>query len=83
MERPQDTIEESAESVNPKDQGPSIPDPFEVARGEDDVPVVSTEALIKISQDMARVFVKPLPLTAVGEGCHTEHRSFNLIFWHY
>ena len=62
MERPQ-----------AKDQGPSIPDPFEVARGEDDVPVVSTEALFKISQDMERVFVKPLPLTAVGEGM--PHRA--------
>ena len=56
MERPQDTVEESTESVNPKDQGPSTPDPSESARGEhDDVPVMLTEALFKISQDMARV----------------------------
>ena len=56
MERPKDTVEESAESVNPKDQGPSALSPSEPARGEhDDVPVVSTEALFKISQDMVRV----------------------------
>ena len=55
MERPQDTVEESAESVNPKDQGPSAPGPFELARGEHDIPVMSIEALLNISQDMARV----------------------------
>ena len=49
MERPQDTVKESVESVNPKDQGPSTPRPFEPVRGEHDVPVVSTEALLKIS----------------------------------
>ena len=54
LEQPQDTVEESAESVNPKDQDPSSPGPSESARGEHDVPVVSTEALFKISQDMAR-----------------------------
>ena len=55
MEQPQDTVEERAESVNPKDQGPSAPGPFEPARGEHGVPVVSTKALFKISQDMTRV----------------------------
>ena len=55
MERPQDTVEESAESVNPKDQGPLAPYPSEPVRGEHDVPVVSIEALFKISQDMVRV----------------------------
>ena len=55
MERPQDTVEKSVESVNPKDQGPSAPGPSEPAKGEHDVPVVSTEVLFKISQDMARV----------------------------
>ena len=55
MERPQDPVEESAESVNPKDQGPSAPDPSKPARGEHNVLVVSTEALLKISQDLERV----------------------------
>ena len=55
MERPQDTVEKSVESVNSKDQGPSAPSPSEPTRGEHDVPVMSTEALLKISQDMARV----------------------------
>ena len=58
MERPQDTIEESTESVNLKDQGLSAPGPFELAKGERDVPVLSTKALFKISQDMARVLDK-------------------------
>ena len=55
MERSQDTIEESAKSVNPKYQGPSAPSPSELTKGEHDVLVVSTEALLKIFQDMARV----------------------------
>ena len=55
MERPQATVKESSKSVNPKDQGPSALDPFELARGEHDVPILSTEALLKISQDMAKV----------------------------
>ena len=55
MERPQDIVEESAESVNPKDQGPSAPGPSKLTRGEHDVLVVPTEALLKISQDMAKV----------------------------
>ena len=49
MERSQDIIEESAISVNSKDQGPSAPSPSKSARGEHDVPSVSTEALFKIS----------------------------------
>ena len=55
MERPQDPVEESSKSVNPKNQGPSAPDPSKPARGEHDILVVSTETLLKISQDMARV----------------------------
>ena len=49
MERLQDTVEESAENVNPKDQGPSAPGPSKPTRDEHDVHVVSTEALFKIS----------------------------------
>ena len=49
MERSQDIVEESAKSVNSKDQGPLAPSPSKPARGEHDVPIVSTEALFKIS----------------------------------
>ena len=55
MERPQDTVEESSESINSEDQSPSAPGPSESARGEHDVLVMLTEVLFKISQDMARV----------------------------
>ena len=55
MELPQDTVKESTESSNPKDLGPSIPCPLKPDRGEHDVPIVSTKALLKISQDMERV----------------------------
>ena len=54
MERPQDTIEESVESVNPKDQGPSALGPFKSAKGEHDILVMSYEAF-NIFQDMASV----------------------------
>ena len=64
MERPQDTVEESVESVNPKYQGPSTPSPSKPARGEHDVPVVSTEALLKLSQDMERVLNRLTTLRA-------------------
>ena len=55
MEQPQDTVEESAERFYSKDQGPLAPAPCEPARGEHDVPIMSIEALLKISRDMARV----------------------------
>ena len=54
MEWPKDTVEESVESVNPKDQGLIVPGPSKSARGEHDILVVSIEALLKISQDMGR-----------------------------
>ena len=50
MERPQDTVEESVENVSLKDQGPSALSPSKPARGECDVPVVSTEVV----QDFSR-----------------------------
>ena len=46
MDRPQDTVEEVAESVNPREQGPSK----SVRR---DCDIKPTEALLKISHDMA------------------------------
>ena len=47
MDRP----EEAAESVNPREQGLSTSEP-----SESNVPNEPTEALLKISQDMAQVF---------------------------
>ena len=40
------------------DLDPSVSNPFEPARGEHDVHVVSTESLAKISQDMVRVIYR-------------------------
>ena len=53
MDRPRDTVEESVESVNPREQGPSAYDPSELIRSDRDTE--STEALLKISHDMAWV----------------------------
>ena len=47
----QDALEETAESVNPMDLDPSISGPSDSARSGH----VLAEALLKISQDMARV----------------------------
>ena len=64
MERPQDTIEESVESVNAKDQGPSAPGPSEPTIGEHDVHILSTKALFEISQDLTRVLDRLTTLRA-------------------
>ena len=53
MDRPQDNVEEAAESVNPREQGPLASDPFESIRSDRYIPVEPTEALLKISHDMA------------------------------
>ena len=45
-----DCPEEAVESVNPREQGLSASEPL-----ESNVPNEPTEALLKISQDMARV----------------------------
>ena len=55
MDRSRDTVEEIAESVNPRDQGPSIFDHSESVEGDRDVPAMPTKPLLKISHDMARV----------------------------
>ena len=49
MDPPQEAVDETVESVNPLDQ--SVSGPSESTINEN----ASTEALIKISQDMARV----------------------------
>ena len=55
MELPRDTVEEAVESVNPREHGPLASDPSESVRSECDIPTEPTEALFKISHDMARV----------------------------
>ena len=47
--------EEAVESVNPGDQGLLASDPSEFVRSESHAPVEPNEALLRISQDMARV----------------------------
>ena len=51
MDQSQEVVEEIAESVNPMDLDPSVSGPSDSARSEH----ASTESLLKISQDMARV----------------------------
>ena len=50
MDRPPNPAEEAAESVNPREQELSASEPSEI-----NVPNEPTEALLRISQDMARV----------------------------
>ena len=53
MDRPRDIVEEVAKSVNPREQGPSAFDSSESVRSDHDTE--TTEALLKISHDMALV----------------------------
>ena len=55
MDRPPNSAEEVAESVNPGDQGSPASDPSKSIRSESHAPVEPNEALMRISQDMARV----------------------------
>ena len=55
MDRPSNPAEETAESVNPRDQGLPASDPSESVRSEGHAPTEPNEALLRISQDMARV----------------------------
>ena len=51
MDQAQEAMEETVEIINPMDLDPSVSGPSGSARSEH----ASTEALVKISQDMARV----------------------------
>ena len=51
MDHPSNSAKKAAESVNPRDQGL----PSEYVRSESHVPTDPNKALLKISQDMARV----------------------------
>ena len=55
MDRPPNPAEEVAESLNLGDQGLSASDPSESFKSESNAPTKPTEALLRISQDMARV----------------------------
>ena len=55
MDRPLNLAEEATKSVNPGDQGLPASDPSESVRSESHVPAELNEALLRISQDMARV----------------------------
>ena len=55
MDRPPNPAEEEADSVNPRDQGLSVSDPSESFKSKSNASVEPTEALLRISQDMARV----------------------------
>ena len=55
MDRPRDNVEEGAESVNPKEQGPLASYPSESVRSDCDIPAKPTEFLLKISHDMGQV----------------------------
>ena len=55
MDRPPNPTEEAAESINPGYQGLSASDPSKSIKSESNAPIEPTEALLRISQDMARV----------------------------
>ena len=56
MDRLPNPAEEAAGSVNPGDQGLSTSNPFKCFKSERNALVEPMEALLRISQDMARVF---------------------------
>ena len=55
MDRPPNLAKEVVESVNPGDQGLFSSDPSESFKSENNASAELTEALMRISQDMARV----------------------------
>ena len=55
MDRPLNSAEEAVETVNLGDQGLPASDPSESIKSESHAPTEQNEALMRISQDMARV----------------------------
>ena len=55
MDRPLNSTEEAVESVNPRDQELPTSDPSESVRSESHALAEQNEALLRISQDIARV----------------------------
>ena len=72
MDRPPNPAKEAAESVNLGDQGLSALDPYESFKSESNAPAEKMEALLRISQDMARVLDK---LTAPKAPIDMEQRN--------
>ena len=64
MDCPHNPAEETAESVNPRDQGLSTSDPSESFKSKSNVPAEPTKALLRISQDMAWVLDRLIALKA-------------------
>ena len=60
IDQSQEAVEETVESFNPMDLDPSVSSSSELAGSEH----ASTEALLKISQDMARVLDRLMALRA-------------------
>ena len=65
MDHPLNSFEEAVESVNPGDQGLPTSDPSESIRSESHAPAEPNEALLRISQDMARVLERLTALKAL------------------
>ena len=65
MDHPPNPVEEAAESVNLGDQGLPASDPSESVRSEIHAPAEPDEALLRISQDMARVLERLIALKAL------------------
>ena len=55
MDHPPNPFEEAVESVNPRDQKLPASDPSESVKSESHAPAEPNEALLRISQDMARL----------------------------
>ena len=55
MDHPPNPAKEAAKSINPGDQGLSTLDPSESFKSESNALAEPTEALLRISQDMAQV----------------------------
>ena len=64
MDCPPNLVEEAAESVNPGNQGLPTSDPSEFVISESHAPAEPNEALLRISQDMARVLERLTALKA-------------------
>ena len=61
MDRPPNPVEEATESVNLGDQWLPTSDPSESVRSKSHAPAEPNEALLRISQDMARVLERLTP----------------------
>ena len=65
MDHPPNPAKEATESVNPGDQGLAASDPSEFVKSESHAPAEPNEALLRISQDMARVLERLIALKAL------------------